>query len=164
MFLPPVYFTHSWGRYWWASGHFHMPVGPAHCTSGAIYWSETSSTLAWGRKVPSLHGVPREGCTRVFPVERLCTSREGLHTLLPFRPKSYLAAAAESESVKQEVHTTHYTTALGASHRPVFSHHTTAFKNWLNDSSVYTLFTPRPCSTVCEAWRASKSHVNRDVT
>ena len=58
-------------------------------------------------------------------MEKLCTSREGLRTLLPFGPKSYMAAAAESESAKQELHTTHYTTAIGASHRPVFSHHTT---------------------------------------
>ena len=101
-------------------------MGPAHCTSGAIYCVETSSTLAWGRKVPSLHGVPRGGSTRVLPVERLCTSREDLRTLLPFHPNSYLAAAAENEIAKQELHTTHYTTALGgASHRPVFSHHTT---------------------------------------
>ena len=44
-----------------------------------------------------------------------------------FSPKSYMAAAAESESAKQELHTRPYTTALaalGASHRPVFSHHT----------------------------------------
>ena len=40
-------------------------------------------------------------------------------------PKSNLAAAAESESAKQELHTTLLTTALGASHRAVFSHHTT---------------------------------------
>ena len=71
-------------------------MGPAHCTSGAIYCSEISSTLAWGRKVPSLHGVPRGRSTRVLSVERLCTSREDLRTLLPFRPKSYLAAATET--------------------------------------------------------------------
>ena len=65
-----------------------MPVGPAHCTSGATYCSEISSTLAWGRKVPSVRGVPREGCTRVLSVERLCTSREDLRTLLPFRPRA----------------------------------------------------------------------------
>ena len=63
-------------------------MGPAHCTSGATYCSEISSTLAWGRKVPSVHGVPREGCTRVLSVERLCTSREDLRTLLPFRPRA----------------------------------------------------------------------------
>ena len=85
--------------------------------------------------MPSLHGVPRGGSTRVLPVERLCTSREDLRTLLPFCPKSYLAAAAESESAKQELHTTHYATALGASHRPVFSHHTiksslNVYVNW----------------------------------
>ena len=67
--------------------------------------------------------VQRGGSSRVLPVERLCTSREGLRTLLPFRPKTYLASAAESERAKQELHTTHYTTALGASHRPVFSHY-----------------------------------------
>ena len=82
------YLTHSWGRYWWASGRVHTPVGPAHCTSGATYCSEISSTLAWGRKVPSVRGVPREGSTRVLSVERLCTSREDLRTLLPFRPRA----------------------------------------------------------------------------
>ena len=42
-----------------------------------------------------------------------------------FTARSYLAAVAESESMKQELHTTHYTIALGASHRPVLIHHTT---------------------------------------
>ena len=96
------YLTHSWGRYWWASGRVHTPVGPAHCTSGATYCSEISSTLAWGRKVPSVRGVPREGSTRVLSVERLCTSREDLRTLLPFRPRAIwrlrLKARARSRS------------------------------------------------------------------
>ena len=77
-------------------------MGPAHCTSGATYCSEISSTLAWGRKVPSVRGVPREGSTRVFSVERLCTSREDLRTLLPFRPRAIwrlrLKARARSRS------------------------------------------------------------------
>ena len=42
-----------------------------------------------------------------------------------FTPRSYMASVVESESVKQELHTTHYTTALGASQRPVLTHHTT---------------------------------------
>ena len=41
-----------------------------------------------------------------------------------FTPRSYLASVVESESTKQELHTTHYTTALGASQRPVLTHHT----------------------------------------
>ena len=84
-----------------------MPVGPAHCTSGAIYCSEISSTLAWGRKVPSVRGVPREGCTRVLSVERLCTSREDLRTLLPFRPRAIwrLRLKARARS-----YTLHYST------------------------------------------------------
>ena len=40
-------------------------------------------------------------------------------------PRSDLAAAAVNESMKQELHTTHYTTTSDVSHRPVFSHHTT---------------------------------------
>ena len=82
-------------------------MGPAHCTSGATYCSEISSTLAWGRKVPSVRGVPREGSTRVLSVERLCTSREVLRTLLPFRPRAIwrlrLKARARSRS-----YTLHY--------------------------------------------------------
>ena len=51
------------------------------------------------------NGVPRGGSTRVLPVERLCTSREDLRTLLPFHPKNNLAAAANNETAKQELHT-----------------------------------------------------------
>ena len=82
-------------------------MGPAHCTSGATYCSEISSTLAWGRKVPSVCGVPREGSTRVLSVERLCTSREDLRTLLPFRPRAIwrLRLKARSRS-----YTLHYST------------------------------------------------------
>ena len=84
-------------------------MDPAHCTSGAIYCSEISSTLAWGRNVPSVRGVPREGSTRVLPVERLCTSREDLRALLPFRPRAIwrllLKARARSRS-----YTLHYST------------------------------------------------------
>ena len=65
--------------------------------------------IAWGRKVPSVRGVPREGSTRVLSVERLCTSREVLRTLLPFRPRAIwrlrLKARARSRS-----YTLHYST------------------------------------------------------
>ena len=40
--------------------------GSSTLTSGAPIWSEISSILAWGRKVPSPRSVPREGCTTVF--------------------------------------------------------------------------------------------------
>ena len=61
-----------------------------------------------------------------------------------FTPRSCLAAVAESESVKQELHTTHYTTAPGASQRPVLTHHTTLrqinlisqIKSYINDLQV----------------------------
>ena len=66
------------------SGHIHTPVGPAHYTSGAPICSEIPSTLAWGRKVPSIRSVPRGGSARVLFMERLCTSKRDLLTLLPF--------------------------------------------------------------------------------
>ena len=99
-------------------------MGPAHCTSGATYCSAISSTLAWGRKVPSVRGVPREGCTRVLSVERLCTSREDLRTLLPFRPRAIwrlrLKARARSRS-----YTLHYSTCSTRriTHACVFTPH-----------------------------------------
>ena len=37
-----------------------------------------------------------------------------------FTARSYLAAAADTERMKQKLHTIKYTTALGASHRPVY--------------------------------------------
>ena len=69
------------------SGHIHTPVGPAHYTSRAPICSEIPSTLAWGRKVPSIRSVPRGGSARVLFMERLCTSRRYLLTLLPFHSR-----------------------------------------------------------------------------
>ena len=43
--------------------------------------------FAWGRKAPSFRSVPRGGNARVLYVERLCTSRRALFTLLPFRSR-----------------------------------------------------------------------------
>ena len=105
-------------------------MGPAHCTSGATYCSEISSTLAWGRKVPSVRGVPREGSTRVLSVERLCTSREDLRTLLPFRPRAIwqlrLKARARSRS-----YTLLYSTCSTSriTQACVFTPHQIAFQN-----------------------------------
>ena len=82
-------------------------MGPAHCTSGATYCSEISSTLTWGRKVPSVRGVPREGSTRVLSVERLCTSREVLRTLLPFRPRAILRLRLKARA-RSRSYTLHY--------------------------------------------------------
>ena len=103
-------------------------MGPAHCTSGAIYCSEISSTLAWGRKVPSLHGVPRGGSTRVLTVERLLYQQGRLTHSAPFSPPrgSYLAVVAESKSVSCKhyalptslEHLTHHTALRLRNHTP----------------------------------------------
>ena len=97
--------THQWGRYWWASGHIHTPVGHAHCTS-ACYLLRDLQHFCLGRKVSSLHRVPPRGSTRVLRVERLYTSREDLRTLVPFRPKSYGGCRWKREC---KAEATHYT-------------------------------------------------------
>ncbi|KAI0219787.1 hypothetical protein LSAT2_028686 [Lamellibrachia satsuma] len=55
----PVLFVGGWNGA--APRCVHTLVGPAHCTFKAPTCSEISSTFAWGRKVPSIRGVPREG-------------------------------------------------------------------------------------------------------
>ena len=42
--------------------------------------------LAWGHKVNRYQGVSQGDYARVLSMERLCTSREGLHTCVPFHP------------------------------------------------------------------------------
>ena len=97
-----------------------MPVGPAHCASGAPICSEIPNHLAWGRKVPSIRSAPREGMARVLPVERLCTSRGDLRTRLPFRLKTIWRLQLKAVARKHKrLQTTHTTTALDTSHRPV---------------------------------------------
>ena len=99
----------------------HTPMGHAHCTSGAPTCSEIPHSLAWSRKAPSIHDVPRGGTVRVLTnrdvkpsgrVLRLCPAfclREARWWLqLEVRKTSNL----------------HYTTALHTI-SPVFSHHTT---------------------------------------
>ena len=98
----------------------HTPMGHAHCTSGAPTCSEIPHSLAWSRKAPSIHDVPRGGTVRVLTnrdvkpsgrVLRLCPAfclREARWWLqLEVRKTSNL----------------HYTTALHTI-SPVFSHHT----------------------------------------
>ena len=100
--------------------HSHTPMGHAHCTSGAPTCSEIPHSLAWSRKAPSIHDVPRGGTVRVLTnrdvkpsgrVLRLCPAfclREARWWLqLEVRKTSNL----------------HYTTALHTI-SPVFSHHT----------------------------------------
>ena len=98
----------------------HTPMGHAHCTSGAPTCSEIPHSLAWSRKAPSIHDVPRGGTVRVLTnrdvkpsgrVLRLCPAfclREARWWLqLEVRKTSNL----------------HYTTALHTI-SPVFTHHT----------------------------------------
>ena len=95
-------------------------MGHAHCTSGAPTCSEIPHSLAWSRKAPSIHDVPRGGTVRVLTnrdvkpsgrVLRLCPAfclREARWWLqLEVRKTSNL----------------HYTTALHTI-SPVFAHHT----------------------------------------
>ena len=112
-------------------------MGPAHCTSGATYCSEISSTLAWGRKVPSVRGVPREGSTRVLSAERLCTSREVLRTLLPFRPRAIWRLRLKARE-RSRSYTLHYsscsTRRITQAHldkKKVFKNYKTPKKNWI---------------------------------
>ena len=44
----------------------HTPMGHVHCTSGAPTCSEIPHSLAWSRKAPSIHDVPRRGTVRVL--------------------------------------------------------------------------------------------------
>ena len=100
----------------------HTPMDHAHCISGAPTCSEIPHSLAWSRKAPSIHDVPRGGTVRVLTnrdvkpsgrVLRLCPAfclREARWWLqLEVRKTSNL----------------HYTTALHTI-SPVFSHHTIA--------------------------------------
>ena len=106
-------------------------MSPAHCTSWDTYCFEISSTLAWGRKVPSVRGVPPEGCTRVLSVERLCTSREDLRTLVPFRPRAIWRRKARARSRR---YTLHYSTCSTRriTQACVFTpHHTTVFSYYI---------------------------------
>ena len=45
-----------------------MPMGHAHCTSGAPTCSEIPHSLAWSCKAPSIHDVPRGGTVRVLTI------------------------------------------------------------------------------------------------
>ena len=44
----------------------HTSMGHAHCTSGAPTCSEIPHSLAWSRKAPSIHDVPRGGIVQVL--------------------------------------------------------------------------------------------------
>ncbi len=68
--------------------HIHTPVGRAHYTSGAPDCSEIPPSLAWGREVPSEHGVPREGTGRVLTCRVVKPPGRGLQVALLFDPKS----------------------------------------------------------------------------
>ena len=105
------------------------PMGHAHCTSGAPTGSEIPHSLAWSRKAPSIHDVPRGGTVRVLTnrdvkpsgrVLRLCPTfclREARWWLqLEVRKTSNL----------------HYTTALHTI-SPVFSHHTNMDTHYLSN-------------------------------
>ena len=77
------------------------------------------SAFAWGCNVPSVHGEPRGGCFRVLSMERLYTpAGENCALGSLFTAISYLVDTAESEIMKQKLHTTYNTTTLGVSHRP----------------------------------------------
>jgi hypothetical protein len=68
--------------------HIHTPVGRAHYTSGAPDCSEIPHSLAWGRKVPSGHGVPRGGTVRVLTCSTIQPPGRGLQVALLFAPGS----------------------------------------------------------------------------
>ena len=122
----------------------HTPMGHAHCTSGAPTCSEIPHSLAWSRKAPSIHDVPRGGTVRVLTnrdvkpsgrVLRLCPAfclREARWWLqLEVRKTSNL----------------HYTTALHTI-SPVFSHHTT-FYNQIRQYKMDIIITTLVCNEYC---------------
>ena len=73
---------------------------PACCTSEAPTGSEIPSQLARGFNVLSIHGIPREGLTRVFAMKRQCTDGGNLRNLLPFQPDGLAGGWAESAKVR----------------------------------------------------------------
>ena len=100
-------------------------MGPAHDTSGAPICSEISSTFAWGRRVPVSAVYHEEVVLESCLWRGYVPAGETYALGSLFTPRSYLASVVDSEGMKQELHTAHYTTALGASQRPVLTHHNT---------------------------------------
>ena len=99
----------------------HTPMGHAHCTSGAPTRSEIPHSLAWSRKAPSIHDVPRGGTVRVLTNRDVKPSGRVLRLCPDFclrEARWWLQLEVRKTS------NLHYTTALHTI-SPVFSHHTT---------------------------------------
>ena len=94
----------------------HTPMGHAHCTSGAPTCSEIPHSLAWSRKAPSIHDVPRGGTVRVLTNRDVKPSGRVLQICPAF-------CLREARWWLQLTSNLHYTTALHTI-SPVFSHHT----------------------------------------
>ena len=98
----------------------HTPMGHAHCTSGAPTCSEIPHSLAWSRKAPSIHDVPRGGTVRVLTNRDVKPSGRVLRLCPAFclrEARWWLQLEVRKTS------SLHYTTALHTI-SPVFSHHT----------------------------------------
>ena len=105
----------------------HTPMGHAHCTSGAPTCSEIPHSLAWSRKAPSIHDVPRGGTVRVLTNRYVKPSGR----VLLLCPAFCLREARWWLQLEvRKTSNLHYTTAIHTI-SPVFSHHTT-----INDTQI----------------------------
>ena len=134
----------------------HTPMGYAHCTSGAPTCSEIPHSLAWSRKSPSIHDVPRGSTVQVLTNRDVKPSGRVLRLCPAFclrKTRWWLQLEVRKTS------NVHYTTALHTI-SPVFSHHTRykwrkkshlKYKNvrYYIPKCIYGTIYSNQCSTPC---------------
>ena len=121
-------------------------MGHAHCTSGAPTCSEIPHSLAWSRKAPIIHDVPRGGTVQVLTNRDVKPSGRVLQLCPAFclrEARWWLQLEVRKTS------NLHYTTALHTispvfSHHPTISHHTTFHTTPLLSTNKYSSFSPNP--------------------